>query len=258
MKHTFKVTIILVILFLISQLLGLLIVKHYLDKDLPLNIQKPQFNEKLSFLQIFSIILITTVMALIIIKLNLLSLWKFWFFLSVWFCLLIALGVIFSGPIALIVSLFLAYLKLKRNILVHNLTELILYGGLASVFVGSLTLFPTAILLILISIYDAIAVWKTKHMIALAKFQTKSKLFAGLLIPYEKNRVAILGGGDIGFPLIFTGVLLKDFGAKAFLAPVILSIVLLFLLLHSRKDRYYPAMPFLTAGCFISYLLLLI
>ena len=35
-------------------------------------------------------------------------------------------------------------------------------------------------------------------MIKLAKFQTSLKVFAGLLIPYSKNRAAILGGGDIG------------------------------------------------------------
>ena len=258
MKHTLQVTLMLVFLFLFSQIIGLFIINHYLAQELPFNIQKPQFHEKLSFIQIFSIIIVTTLVALIIIKLNLMSFWKFWFFISVWFCLLLALSVIFTESVALIISLFLAYLKLKRNIFIHNLTELLIYGGLASIFVGSLKLLPTAILLVLISIYDAIAVWKTKHMITLAKFQTKSKLFAGLLIPYAKNKVAILGGGDMGFPLIFTGVLLKDFGIKAFIAPFILSIVLLFLLIYSKKEHYYPAMPFIATGCFISYLIMLI
>ena len=73
----------------------------------------------------------------------------------------------------------------------------------------------------------------------MAKFQTQSKIFAGFSIPYtfkfnfnkqfklsnktnskiktklnkdkDKQRIktAILGGGDVGFPLLFAGVLLK-------------------------------------------------
>ena len=75
--------------------------------------------------------------------------------------------------------------------------------------------------------YDAYSVWKSKHMIKMAKFQAKSKVFAGLLVPYKKNReesklpkkgkvsfkgvkTAILGGGDVAFPLLFIGAVMKS------------------------------------------------
>jgi len=111
--------------------------------------------------------------------------------------------------------------------------------------------------LIIISVYDLIAVYKTKHMIALAEFQTKMKLFAGLYIPY-KNKEAILGGGDIAFPLMFAGVLLKQFGNIAFMVPFIVTLSLFCLFLLTRKNKFYPAMPFLTIGCFMAYAILLI
>ena len=67
------------------------------------------------------------------------------------------------------------------------------------------------------------SIWKTKHMIGLAKFQTEVKTFAGLLIPYGKGKAGILGGGDIGFTLMFSGVILKNFG---FLEAIITSLAI--------------------------------
>jgi len=101
-----------------------------------------------------------------------------------------------------------------------------------------------------------IAVWKTKHMISMAKFQAKAKIFAGFLVPYGKNKTAVLGGGDIGFPLLFSGVILKSSGfleASLVVTAVTISLALLFF--FGSKNKFYPAMPYLTAGCFFGYLL---
>ena len=107
-----------------------------------------------------------------------------------------------------------------------------------------------------------IAVWKTKHMIKLAKFQTKLKLFAGLLIPYKSGReikTAILGGGDIGFPLLFAAAVLKDpgIGIKALIIPLTTGLMLAALFFFGQKNKFYPAMPFLTIGCFLGYFIVL-
>ena len=100
-----------------------------------------------------------------------------------------------------------------------------------------------------------VAVWKTKHMISFAKFQTKLKIFAGLIIPYQKNRMAILGGGDVGFPILFTAVAYKFIGSKALFIPIFSSLSLFFLLYKGKKKKFYPAMPFLTIGCFIGLII---
>ena len=129
------------------------------------------------------------------------------------------------------------------------------------------------VLLILISGYDAYAVWKSKHMIEMAKFQTKSGVFAGLLVPYELPkrlkksekkkivhvRTAVLGGGDIGFPLLFSGVVLKSYGFwNAFVISPFVTAALLLLLVYGKKDRFYPAMPFLSAGAIVGFLVMLL
>ena len=126
-------------------------------------------------------------------------------------------------------------------------------------------------ILLLISVYDMIAVWQSKHMVKMAQFQTESKVFAGISIPYqipkggkavegkgrkvkEEIKSAILGGGDIGFPLLFAGVLMKSMSfAKVLIVPIVVSLALLLLLLMAKKDKFYPAMPFITIGCFVGY-----
>src|SRR3989344_9269517 len=262
MKHNIKIISLIVLLFLLAQFMGLYISHIYSSKDLPLNLEKPKFEAKSSALSIFSSILIATLLAFALVKFKAEKLWKFWFFISVCFSLLISLSAFFKQEIALAIALVLTFFKvIKHNIFIHNLSELFIYGGLAALFSESLSVFSVSILLILISIYDMIAVWQTKHMIKLAQFQTKLNLFAGILIPYKekkKERTALLGGGDIGFPLLFAAAVLKSFGLKALIIPITTSILLVMLFMFGKNNKFYPAMPFLSIGCFLVYMLVLL
>ena len=282
MKHDLAVTLLLIFLFLASHLVGLFIINHYLPKEqnLPLGIEKPQLKEETSYLPIFITIIIATIIALILMRLKALRIWKTWYFLSIFITLLIAFGAFAPELIALIMALIFAIIKLfKNNTIIHNFTEVFIYGGLAAIFVPVLSVLSIIILLILISIYDIIAVWKTKHMISMAKFQAKSKIFAGLFVPYgekppvkstqlvSKNvklkkhtfREAILGGGDIAFPLMFSGVMLKTFGfGAAAITSITAALALFFLFAIAEKKKFYPAMPFITAGSLIGYFLILL
>ncbi|RLE45283.1 hypothetical protein DRJ25_05905 [Candidatus Woesearchaeota archaeon] len=179
-------------------------------------------------------------------------------------CLQIALAAFLGDILALVLAILFGLWKVfVPNFFVHNLSELFIYGGLAVIFVPMLTPVYAIILLLLLTLYDMYAVWKSKHMIAMAKFQTKAGIFAGFMLPYvEKGkgkkrprvRTAVLGGGDIGFPLIFSGTVLASMGLYSALVIAFFSTFSLFLLLlFSKKDRFYPAMPFLTAGCLVGF-----
>ena len=269
MKHTFAITLLLATLFLAAHLIGLSILDAYstttaIDGEtittwqaLPYDVERPQFDHTTGFLTLFATIIIATLLVLVIIKLNLFTTWKLWFFLSVWFCLTVAFHSFLPQRYALILAGALALTKiLWKNPIIHNLTELFIYGGLAAVFVPFLNLRTITALLILISAYDAYAVWTSKHMVKMAQFQTKTRLFAGLLIPYRKKQ-AILGGGDIGFPLLFSGVIHTSYGWAASLTTTLAATAaLLLLLFKSQKNKYYPAMPFITAGLFTGLILL--
>ncbi len=120
------------------------------------------------------------------------------------------------------------------------------------------------------------AVWKAGFMQKMAKFQINElKFFAGFFIPYAdkktreklkqwkklskkqqakkkiKVNLAILGGGDVVFPIIMAGVVLKTLGLiPALFVTLVATIALFWLQLAAKKGKWYPAMPFITAGCF--------
>ena len=286
-------------------------------EPLPYGLERPEIkNQSYSFIYISIAILIGTVLVLLLARFNKPLIWKLWFFATVWLTLSIAFAAFINNNIPFVAVInakflnfaaanipFLAFIdniaaaalafalamaKLyKPGIIIQNLSEIFIYGGLAAVFVPMIKLFAAFMLLILISIYDYISVFKTKHMISLAKFQSQSKVFAGLLIPYgkgralaenkitrkteplqqKKARIAVLGGGDIGFTLIFAGVVMKSLMLqeavligflKTLIIPVFVSLALLILLLKGRQDKFYPAMPVLSIGCFAGYLAVLL
>jgi len=284
MKHTLKITVMLILLFFLSQVVGLAITNQYIDhektaetgvttwEELPYEFERPPLEESSSFIYIIIAVLLGTGLLMLLIKFKKVSLWRFWFFIGVVVFLTIALNPFMKQEIALTISLVLAFFKVIRpNIFVHNITEVFIYSGFAAIFVPIMNLYAVFMLLLLISIYDIYAVWKSKHMIKLAKFQTSSRAFAGLSIPYElpekegkkktkkvvkieKVRTAILGGGDIAFPLLFAGVVMKNTGfLTSLIIPIFVSITLLILLVKSKEDRFYPAMPFLSLGCLAGY-----
>ena len=84
----------------------------------------------------------------------------------------------------------------------------------------------------------------------------------------KKIRNAILGGGDVAFPLIFSGVVMEYLimnGVSlmnAFLQTSIISIVVTLsvfgLFAFAKKEKFYPAMPFISIGCFIGFLIVLL
>jgi len=300
MKHTIKVTVALVLFFFMAQFIGLLVINHYIDHKktvetktvawhpLPYNLERPKLeNQSLSFIYITIAVLIGTGLVLLLVRLNKPVIWRVWFFATVWLTLSIALAAFINNFVALSIAFTLSLLKVYRpNIIIQNLSEIFIYGGLASIFVPIINVFAAFMLLIVISIYDFIAVFKTKHMIKLAKFQSNSRVFAGLLIPYEKgnisientsisesktrqkkSKIAVLGGGDIGFTLIFAGVIMKELMLqetpiagflKTLIIPFCVSIALLILLIKGKQNKFYPAMPVLSIGCFVGYLVVLL
>ncbi len=244
--------------------MGLYVTDAYqAEEALPLDIERPDLDEQTSFASIFLFILIATVLALLLLKFELFTIWKLWFLLSVFFTLLVSFAVFVSEYVAIFLAIAFALWRVfKPNVYVHNFTEIFIYGALAAIFVPLLTVFSVAILLVLISIYDYIAVRKTKHMVTLAKSQGKAKVFAGLLVPYKKS-VAILGGGDMGFPLLFAAVAMVQYDLglldwRTYLIPFFAGMMLFALFTKGDKKKFYPAMPYLTLGCFLGLGLLLL
>jgi presenilin-like A22 family membrane protease len=310
MKHNTKITILILSMFLLTQFIGLYVINIYstekvvgdeiikvnATKTLPYGMEIPEIEEEKDYGANFTSILISFVIAIAI--LFLLTRFKAKYVLKTWFFLvtILALGISFTSLlpsiqyasiIALVIAVPLAVGKIYgRNFFAHNISELLIYPGIAAVFVPLLNLTSVIILLILISLYDMWAVWKSKIMQKMAKFQMNElKIFGGFYIPYaskkeklkikkikqkiknkkmtkeEANKksfkinVAILGGGDIIFPIITAGVVLKTWGIWPAIAIIFGALLGLgALLTFSSKKKFYPAMPFISSGIFLAML----
>lgn len=289
MKYTIKLTLFLLAMFVVTQLIGLYVVNHYIGQpELPYGMTPPQAEQESDFYTNFlPSLIISFIIAIsllfLLIKFRSEFVLKLWFFVVVAIALSMTLlsflpNFKYASLIVLVVTLPLAFFKIyKRNFIVHNATELFVYPGIAAVFVPILNLWTAIILLVIISVYDMWAVWRSGIMQKMAKYQmNKLKIFAGFFVPYASSKVkaqirnmkkselkkkkikinlAILGGGDIIFPIIAAGVILKTFGlGHALFVTLGATLGLAFLFSRAEKKKFYPAMPFITAGIFLGML----
>jgi len=238
------------------------------------------------FYQLISSFIIAILIVVLITKYKLRIVMKTWFLIVVIIALSISLAAIFKNIFGitnyifpLIFAIIFGILKLLRpSVIIHNLTEVLIYPGIATIFVPILTPLYAILLLILISIYDMWAVWHSGIMQKMAKFQMNElKIFGGFLIPYltkevrqkmtsmknskNKNKkmkiaMAILGGGDVVFPIITAGVFMLSLGMSYAISVIIGAFIgLTALLIFSEKKKFYPAMPFISAGIFLGLLI---
>ncbi len=288
-----KITAIILGMFFIAQFIGLFVINHYSTAELPYGMQNPEVQDNSDYVNsILPSIVFAFALAIVLVFLltryNIAFVMKLWFFIVVTLAIGIFinifipnfnLGFISSSTLALVFALPFALEKVvKRNLIVHNLTELVIYPSIAAVFVPLLNLWSMIILLIIISIYDMWAVWHSGIMQKMAKYQVNTiGIMAGFFIPYVsakvhaqikklspeqlkkkkiKAQVAILGGGDVVFPIITAGVLLRAFGILPALFVIVgAAIGLSYLLFFAEKKKFYPAMPFITAGMFAGMLI---
>jgi len=109
-----------------------------------------------------------------------------------------------SAIIGLILAIGFIVLReiFRKKIIVKNIAAIIAISGVGTIIGLSLGILPTIIFLILLSVYDLIAVFKTKHMIVLAKQITKRNAAFTIAMP-TKEHVFELGTGDFVLPLVF-------------------------------------------------------
>jgi len=70
---------------------------------------------------------------------------------------------------------------------VLDVTGLLIGGGAAAIFGISLGIFPVLLLMIILAVYDAIAVYKTKHMVALAESVIDLRMPVLFVLPRKRS-----------------------------------------------------------------------
>jgi presenilin-like A22 family membrane protease len=271
-------------IFLLTQILGLYVGNEYIQLMKTGEIQpvfeNPESVEN-SFLLIVYMLVITGVVILMIkykrVLLKVLEAVAVFFASMITFDFLFPV-VIFFIPLSIILSSILtAWKMLRPSVLNQNLALIFSISGAGAIIGASLGVFPVLIFIAIISIYDFISVFLTKHMVYIAKEITKTPTAFTLAFPYKfkkpkkvvlegkkvtkKFHVFQLGGGDIAIPLIFSVSAFRSYGLTQALFSIFGAIVSLSLLIYyvtKRPGTALPAIPWISCGMLIGFIISMI
>jgi len=159
----------------------------------------------------------------------------------------------------------------KPSVLIQDLLIILGIAGTGSILGLSLNPLTVVALLIIFLIYDFIAVYKTKHMVRMAKAMLESRAILAIVIPpnifgfresLEKiqpgGKFLILGGGDIAFPLIFSVSLIPSGILHSFIVALfsLIGLFASFWFFTKQKERKpIPALPPIAFFSIIGYLI---
>ncbi|MGB9926961.1 MAG: presenilin family intramembrane aspartyl protease PSH [Methanosarcina sp.] len=146
-------------------------------------------------------------------------------------------------------------------------------GGVAALIGISLTVLPTIVLLLLLAVYDAISVYKTKHMVAMAEGIMDLKLPILFVIPKhldysflkenfregEEREAFFMGLGDAVMPtllVVSASVFMQNGGEISY--PVVGAIIgtlagYLALAYLVMKGKPQAGLPFLNSGVILGF-----
>ncbi|MBS3060513.1 MAG: hypothetical protein J4432_03320 [DPANN group archaeon] len=277
-----------VLLFMSVQLIGLYTAQNYLQLveqgELPPIFEDP--SDPANSVFFFAYLLAATFVIILIIKYKII-LMKVFEALAIFFASDIVFELALGGiGFWLAVSLTL-WKVLRPSIVSQNLALIFSVSGAGAVIGASLEVFPVLVFMSLLSIYDYVSVFITKHMVYMAKALTKEPMAFTAAFPYgdwkhigngkaSKVKTAVpkgkqkilatghvfqLGGGDLVIPLVFAVSVFNQYGYISMFLTVMGALSALFLLFYTLIDRpgkALPALPPISAGACIGFLLSLL
>lgn len=185
-----------------------------------------------------------------------------------WLVLSIVFGSYF-GAIGDIISLGLALLLVasknvfKENLMIRNVAGILATAGAGALIGTMLGILPVILFLVLLAVYDYIAVFKTKHMVTLAKAITKKNLAFTYALPTKEHKFE-LGTGDLVIPLVFAVSVLGEsmqrlphpilfLPSAIVLAASLAGLILTINYVSKRVGTAVPALPLQTAFMVIAF-----
>ena len=187
------------------------------------------------------------------------------FILSAWY----------RWPYDIVGAVMLAVLLWRMpRVAVHDVAVMFGIGGLATILGLSITPLVAVVLLAVLSVYDIISVYRTRHMVTLARRMMTSGAVFGFLVParlsgfllrrddaLNARAVMMLGSGDIGLPLVLaTSAVSQSVIAALFVAAASLIGVAMmhWLFVHQERPAPMAALPPIAAAAIIGYLLAIV
>ncbi|MDD3085581.1 MAG: presenilin family intramembrane aspartyl protease [Candidatus ainarchaeum sp.] len=193
------------LIFLAIQLIGLIVAQNIYTQGYTQALFTENINDAINGIYLFGMIIITTIIFLLIVKFKRTKklLWGVEM-LAIFSTSLIVFSSFFptSYLTALILTTVIFILRYSQ---VKNITTRSLAAGIAIMGAGayigtSIGMIPLVIFVTILSLYDIIAVFFTKHMIQIGKESTQNNYAFTIAIPTKKHHFEI-GNGDLVIPL---------------------------------------------------------
>ena len=158
-------------------------------------------------------------------------------------------------------------------VLTHNLVILTSISGISASIGLGLTPGTVITVLAVLSLYDVIAVYKTKHMVTMFNKLLEKGVIMSIIIPKDPmatiskvkeirpgpgSGFMLLGTGDIAFPLIFAMSVMKISLLSSFFivgGSLIGVIIVNQLLVEQSERRAIPALPPIALCSILGFLL---
>lgn len=278
-KNTMKLLTQILLLFIIAQVIGLFTANIIL-KDLTINPYVQEFvitqdtEDPLNALYFFGYVLFGAVLIMAIIHFYkgdlLFRILEFFMISTSSSIVFYAIARYFHGyeesmTIGIIAGLAFAAVKIIFPTL-KNLAAVLATAGVGVIFGISLGIIPVILLLVLLSFYDVVAVFKTKHMVKMAEVLIKHDLAFTVSATLKKgeprfsekgdrNRID-LGTGDMVAPIMLEVSALSISPIAALFVGIGASVALILLMYFAmRKKIVLPALPPIVLGMVIAFVL---
>ena len=252
------------VLFAATQILALVVTKEI--KDLPLSFL-PIGGEGARLLSFFVFFFAATIFFLILLEYR-----RGKFLFRSLFSIILFVGLskvfelVFPQALSMIIAvIFIIGLFLLPIVWVHDVVVILAAAGIGPMFGLQFSWQVSAFLLVILSIYDVIAVFVTHHMVVLAKEMIRHQASFALFVPQKwsqaKERLSmvqpgagylVIGGGDVVLPMFLTSstYVLQPSLAWWIVAGLMVGVFFNHCLLVTYR-RPLPALPFLTFGAFV-------
>jgi len=248
-----EVYILLTAIFLITECLGLFVAVSLFQQGF----QQPPFSEDVNdignAIGLFAMILVMTGFILIVLKLKkerkLLIIMET---LAVFSTAILVLSAFIKNNDAVVILLAILLIVMRNidreNIAVRNISGIIAIAGAGALLGISIGIMPILLFIIILAVYDIIAVYKTKHMVEIGQAVTKQNFAFTIAMPTKKHKFE-LGNGDLVIPLMVassimaTGTFVNNnlVAALALIASFIGLCISIYLV--SEKKVPMPALP---------------
>ncbi|MBT3940927.1 hypothetical protein HOD83_02365 [Candidatus Woesearchaeota archaeon] len=165
----------------------------------------------------------------------------------------------FSNTVTVILSLAVVALWIALPyVAMHNIAIILAIAGISTELGFSLSISTVLFLFGILSIYDVIAVYQTKHMIKMFTGLMDRGLLLSLIVPMTrswfdktsevkpKSGFMLLGTGDVAFPLIFAVAVSKIsiVSSLSIAAGATIGAALVYyMLITQSQPRAIPALP---------------